>query len=79
MTCKMLEEVNNPTLPRERPPEDKDERLAWLINRHAGGREAGCDWCLLVETIEMMQRRANAAELKLETHPLIQLARMTKS
>ena len=65
MTCKMLEEVNNPTLPRERPPEDKDERLAWLINRHAGGREAGCDWCLLVETIEMMQRRANAAEFAL--------------
>jgi len=79
MTCKMLEEVNNPTLPRERPPEDIDERLDWLILRHQGGRVSGCDWCLLVETIEMMQRRANVAEFALNTNPLVQLSRLTKS
>lgn len=77
MTCKMLEEISNPHLPRDRPPEDKDARIDWLVERHEGGRDAGCNWCLLVDALLTMQRRANAAELKLETHPLIQLARMT--
>lgn len=60
----MLEEIANPDVPRDQPPSDKDQRLDWLVERHQGGRDAGCDWCLLVDMIVQLQMRANAAELR---------------
>jgi len=51
MKCKMQQELANPHQPRDKPPPDADGKLMWLIRRHNGGRDNGCDWCLVVDEI----------------------------
>jgi len=51
----MQQEIANPNAPRDKPPPDVDGKLMWLIRRHNGGRDNGCDWCLVVDEINRLQ------------------------